>query len=201
VTKQFILAGDATFTIDTPADGHRTFRVRYNEASERWPECWFVSMLTGSDNESDYSYLGKLDRFTGQLVLTAKSKLPADSHAVRLLNRVLARVWTGDHAAYEHHGFITHHEGRCGRCGRKLTVPSSIESGIGPECAKQMAGELLEPPAEEDFTLAIQKRERDEEEARCRYKMERDEARKQEVAKMVRDPNCSDEAILTAIRR
>ena len=27
------------------------------------------------------------------------------------------------------------HEGRCARCNRKLTVPSSIESGFGPECA------------------------------------------------------------------
>jgi hypothetical protein len=27
-----------------------------------------------------------------------------------------------------------HHEGRCGRCGRTLTVPESIESGFGPEC-------------------------------------------------------------------
>lgn len=27
------------------------------------------------------------------------------------------------------------HEGRCGRCGRRLTVPESIESGFGPECA------------------------------------------------------------------
>ena len=27
------------------------------------------------------------------------------------------------------------HEGRCGRCGRKLTVPASIERGLGPVCA------------------------------------------------------------------
>jgi hypothetical protein len=26
------------------------------------------------------------------------------------------------------------HEGRCGRCGRKLTVPESIHNGYGPEC-------------------------------------------------------------------
>jgi hypothetical protein len=26
------------------------------------------------------------------------------------------------------------HEGRCGRCGRALTVPESVERGIGPEC-------------------------------------------------------------------
>ena len=27
------------------------------------------------------------------------------------------------------------HEGRCGKCGRKLTVPESLTSGLGPECA------------------------------------------------------------------
>ena len=32
-------------------------------------------------------------------------------------------------------GFEFWHEGKCGRCGRKLTVPESIEAGIGPECA------------------------------------------------------------------
>jgi hypothetical protein len=31
------------------------------------------------------------------------------------------------------------HEGRCGRCGRRLTVPESIESGLGPECATKAA--------------------------------------------------------------
>jgi hypothetical protein len=27
-------------------------------------------------------------------------------------------------------------EGKCGKCGRALTVPSSILTGIGPECSK-----------------------------------------------------------------
>jgi hypothetical protein len=31
-------------------------------------------------------------------------------------------------------GLEVWHEGRCGRCNRKLTVPASIESGFGPEC-------------------------------------------------------------------
>jgi hypothetical protein len=30
------------------------------------------------------------------------------------------------------------HEGKCCRCGRKLTVPASIASGIGPECATKI---------------------------------------------------------------
>jgi hypothetical protein len=29
-----------------------------------------------------------------------------------------------------------YHNGRCAKCGRTLTVPASIESGIGPECSK-----------------------------------------------------------------
>jgi hypothetical protein len=31
-------------------------------------------------------------------------------------------------------GWEFRHEGRCGRCGRTLTVPESIDSGFGPEC-------------------------------------------------------------------
>lgn len=27
------------------------------------------------------------------------------------------------------------HEGRCGRCGRKLTTPASVDTGFGPHCA------------------------------------------------------------------
>lgn len=31
------------------------------------------------------------------------------------------------------------HEGKCGKCGRTLTVPSSIATGIGPECIKSIS--------------------------------------------------------------
>lgn len=137
VSKMFLLAGNAVFTIDTPDDGHRTYRVRRSE-SKQYGTKLFVSMLTGPNNEEDYTYLGVLDEFTGFVRTTAKSSFPQDAKPVRLLNRVLARVWTNDHAAYEQHGYSTQHEGRCGRCGRTLTVPESVDSGIGPECAEKM---------------------------------------------------------------
>lgn len=144
LTKQFILAGDATFTIECPPEvaanhrPHYTYRVQKVEANDRWPEAWFVKTLTGPDNESSYTYLGKLDPFTSEVKLTAKSCDGPDAFRYRILNRVLARVWCDDHAAYEEAGYKLHHEGRCGRCGRKLTVPESVESGIGPECAKKL---------------------------------------------------------------
>lgn len=137
ISKQFVLAGDATFTIETP-DGHHTFKVQHVEATDRWQESYFVKMLVGADNTADYAYIGKLDAFTGQVATTAKSKLPQEHRTIRVLNRILARVWCDDHNAYEQHGYATHHEGKCGRCGRKLTTPASVKSGIGPECAKIM---------------------------------------------------------------
>lgn len=144
VSKEFVTAGNATFTVECPANSpkpHYTFKVRLKEADGKYPEAYFVSMLTGSDNESDYSYVGKLDTFTGQVALTKASKLTPESYAFRLLNRILARIWGDDHAAYQQHGYKTHHEGKCCRCGRRLTVPSSIESGWGPECIKIAAQE------------------------------------------------------------
>lgn len=142
ISKDFVLAGDATFTVELPAGAgptHHTYRVQKVEASDRWPEAYFVKLLTGPDNRADYTYLGKLDPHTSEVRPTGRSTFRPDSFPVRLLSRVLARVWGDDHAAYEQHGYATHHEGRCGRCGRALTVPESIESGIGPECAKIMA--------------------------------------------------------------
>jgi hypothetical protein len=147
VSQVYILAGSATFTIGLPAAGvagsersHYTYRVRRIEATNRYPEAFFVDLLVGPDNTDDYAYMGKLDPFTGQVAATAKSAIRfSNSLALRLLNRVLARVWSDDHAAYELHGYTTQHCGHCGRCGRLLTTPDSVSSGFGPECRKIVA--------------------------------------------------------------
>lgn len=129
VTKQFVLAGNATFTVRMPSGAHRTYKVLHPENKP-----FFVFLLTGPDNTSDYKYLGLLVPETGVMVSTKKSCADRESFVARLLNRILAKIWIEDHAAYEEHGFTTHYEGRCGRCGRKLTTPESVEQGFGPEC-------------------------------------------------------------------
>lgn len=138
LTKKFILAGQAIFTVECPDGKHYTYRVERVEANDSWPEAWFCGLLTGPDNTSDYSYIGKLDPLTSEVRHTKKSFVPVDAFSFRLVNRVLARLWSGDAAAIEKHGYKVHHEGRCGRCGRALTVPSSVESGFGPECIKKV---------------------------------------------------------------
>ncbi|MDE2095757.1 MAG: hypothetical protein KGL39_00750 [Patescibacteria group bacterium] len=139
ISKKFLLAGNAIFTIESVNPNYRphyTYRIQKVEASDRWKESYFVKLLAGPDNTSDYIYLGKLDTFTGQVIVTAKSERQKETFPFRLLNRILARVWADDHTAYEQYGYQTHHAGRCGRCGKVLTVPTSIETGLGPECQK-----------------------------------------------------------------
>ena len=145
ITREFITAGKATFTLECPAgfqgNPHYTFKVRGKELDDNsGNKIFFVSLLAGPDNSSDYAYLGVLNSETGEVRLTKASKFNEDTLVVRLLRRVTARIWAGEEQAIEDAGFKLHHEGRCCRCGRRLTVPSSIESGIGPECAQIMAG-------------------------------------------------------------
>ena len=156
ITKEFILSGQAIFTVECPksfqdatgAPAHYTYRIRHNAASDRWPESYFAQLLTGPDNTRNFTYLGKVGKDHGELWLTAKSKMGEGATAVCLLKRVLARIFAGQGDQIEAAGFQVHHEGRCGKCGRRLTVPESITTGIGPECAKSLG--LDRGPTEEE---------------------------------------------------
>ena len=138
ITKNFVTAGNSIFTLEIPGDWaaqhgcrpHYTFRVRKKDGQR---PVFFVSILSGPDNTKDYQYVGIL--VDGRVKTTAKSRLHQTSTPVRLLNWSLQLVWEGDTSPIEQAGFRLHHEGRCGRCGRRLTVPESIETGLGPECA------------------------------------------------------------------
>ena len=149
-------AAHVGFVVDAPLEHLKVDRIDPKEETGRYIEkvmagrgkdlddgsggkIFFVSLLTGPQNESDYSYIGVLNPKTGEVRLTKASKFSEGTMVVRLLRRTLARVWAGEQEAIEAAGFRVHHEGRCCRCGRTLTVPSSVESGIGPECAEMMA--------------------------------------------------------------
>jgi hypothetical protein len=69
------------------------------------------------------------------VALTKGSKFTDDAWPVRLLRRSMARVWEGKGGEVEKAGFRIMHDGHCSVCGRKLTTPESLDSGIGPVCA------------------------------------------------------------------
>ncbi len=132
--KQFVLAGNATFTLASKKTGKRyTFKVQKSKPSQSGaPFVWFVKTLYGSDNTSDYAYVGMIkDEKFG---LTKKSQYTLESPQVRAFDFVWGNLTKGQINPNTEFW----HEGHCGRCGRLLTVPHSIETGIGPECAKLM---------------------------------------------------------------
>jgi hypothetical protein len=126
---QFILAGKATFTVKSEATGeHLTFQVR-NWKKAKHGTLHFVSVRTGND----FASIGAV-RDRNSFSLGNRADLPYDDKRVRGFRYVFehlqnnrippkCEIW---------------HEGTCGRCGRALTHPDSIASGIGPECASKM---------------------------------------------------------------
>ena len=124
---KFALAGNATFTIVSKNSGVRfTYRVRACEDNE---SLHFVQVLTGPDNGSDFTYLGTIRR--GVYFHGKKSRISAQAPSATAFDWFWRRLSASRLPLDQVDVF---HEGRCGRCGRPLTVPSSIESGFGPDC-------------------------------------------------------------------
>lgn len=121
----FILAGKAIVTfLNTQTENRFTFKIKKAKDSS----IYFVSVLTGTDS---YQYAGTLS--DGVFRVGKKSKISADAQSIRVFDYVTKKL-----KANTLPDFIEiWHEGRCGRCGRALTVPSSIKSGLGPECIKR----------------------------------------------------------------
>lgn len=134
--KRFMLAGNATVTLKSLKTGtHFTFKISERKEGDG---TLFVGVLTGPDNETDYRYLGYIRRgvlFVGRTMRKPNDVLPTAPSAK-------AFRWTYEQLAKGKMppDLRVYHEGRCGRCGRKLTNPVSIATGIGPECAGRMEG-------------------------------------------------------------
>lgn len=134
ITKEFVLAGRAVFTVENASGEYYTFRVGHKEANGQWPETWFLSLLTGRDNENDYTYLGILTP-SGEIKLTRKSPFQADAKPIKVASWAIRQVWSQNQLP---EGYKIRHEGKCCRCGRTLSTPESLNSGWGPECRKKI---------------------------------------------------------------
>jgi hypothetical protein len=129
--KNFILAGKAIFTVENESTGNR-FTYKVNKHAEK--DLHFVSLLSGPNNDEDYVYLGTIfDKETFKK--TKSAKISEDAQSFKVFRYIWARLLQ-EAGLPEQIRFW--HEGRCCRCGRRLTVPESIERGIGPECASKI---------------------------------------------------------------
>lgn len=134
--NRYIQGGNATITIVSRVSGER-YTLKFSRPDplpNRKRPIW-VSMLSGPDNESDYVFLGTLwDNDGAYAYSPGKSRLPPDAKPVMLLKWLARLLSFGYDSEQINKQAEVFHEGKCGRCGRKLTVPESIYTGFGPEC-------------------------------------------------------------------
>jgi len=137
ISKEFLLAGNATFTVSNPEGKHYTFKVANPKhdmgislSGVKRPAPYFISVLTGPDNTNNYTYLGMV--VENHVKLTKASKYTMGSTIYRVANWAVMGILKGGELP---DGYSISHAGSCGRCGRKLTTPKSIELGLGPVCA------------------------------------------------------------------
>ena len=135
-TVRFMLAGNAHVTFQSAKTGTRfTYRVRVapdREEGQGGPS-HFVAVMTGPDNEGSYEYLGCIYR--GRAYAHGrKSRIGDDAPSAV----AFAWAWSRLVAGKMPPKLAIYHEGRCGACGRRLTTPESISTGLGPVCAGRL---------------------------------------------------------------
>lgn len=138
---RFVQAGKATMTFVSKKTGARfTFRFARPEPVPGQRRPTWVSLMSGPDNESSYEFLGTVweDLSWGLTYKHSfKSRVKESAPSVVALKWLVAQlggVLRGQESRLLEQAEVWH-EGRCARCGRKLTVPESIATGFGPECA------------------------------------------------------------------
>ena len=123
---KFIFAGKSIVTFLNTKTGNRfTFKTKAAKDSN----LFFVSVLT---NPETYTYIGTC--IEGNYKHGCKSVVSQDAQSVKVFDFVLAKLVLGTLPDFVE----VWHEGHCGKCGKRLTVPSSIENGLGPECIKTL---------------------------------------------------------------
>lgn len=127
--RDFLFAGNATITLKSKkTDTHFTYKIRKSEDGK----LFFVRLLVSPE---EYRYLACI--FADKpyhLHHSAKSCSSIGAPSFQAMAYALKHIY----ADTIPDALEIRHEGACGRCGRALTHPDSIDRGIGPECSKLM---------------------------------------------------------------
>jgi hypothetical protein len=123
VTAQTRTIPNGYYTVEFPNGDYRTLKVSPWESRG----IQMVSYLCGPDNTTDYKGFAELDG--------TASRLWRNFREDTILARALDILTAAEDRSALTEGFARR-SGRCSRCGRVLTVPSSLNAGLGPECAK-----------------------------------------------------------------
>lgn len=134
VARNFLFAGHATFTLRSVRTGTRfTYRLDKKKDGDTLylkvlcaPDVWkFSGALYMQADTHKYAYHN-----------SKSSQLHALAPSIKAFDWFIRHLQEAD--GHFHPQLELWHEGKCGKCGRALTVPESIATGLGPDCAASM---------------------------------------------------------------
>lgn len=130
--KEYCMGGRAVVTLLSPATKvHHTYYFLKPRNEDVFPDD--VRFVYAVHAEQKLFYLGMIEQ--DKFRLTRASRF--DNHTdivkgARYIMRMMADSRTLDRMEL-------YHEGICSVCGRALTNPKSLKSGIGPKCRKRIS--------------------------------------------------------------
>jgi Family of unknown function (DUF6011) len=141
INSRFLFAGKATFVCENAKGDHFTYRV--SSVENEWPRgsgkkqtTYFLNVKAPggkrwpNGSQSPWRYIGILNT-NGTIKLTGKSEFKNGDQLYSVAVWAITQVLEGNLLP---DGYKIRHAGKCGRCNRELTDPTSISRGIGPDC-------------------------------------------------------------------
>lgn len=124
---KFMFSGKSVVTfLNTKTKNRFTYKIKQAKDSN----LFFVSVLTGPDQ---YTYIGTC--VEGKFKHGKKSTITEGAQSVKVFTYMLKNLISDTVEDF----LEVWHEGFCGKCGKRLTVPSSILNGLGPDCIKKLS--------------------------------------------------------------
>jgi hypothetical protein len=135
---KFIFAGNSTVTfLNINTKNRFTYHVKMSKDGS----VYFVSVLTNTEN---YEYIGIV--VNNHYTHGKKSNISYSAQSVKVFEYILSKLKSNTLPDF----IEIWHEGKC---GRPLTVPESIDIGIGPECLKKLSSPEFKKSLKRDSML------------------------------------------------
>lgn len=125
---RFMVAGNAVFRFTNQANG-KQFVYKVKQAGDE--ARWNVMVRCEFEGERDFGYIGMIA--SRQFRHTKRSIFSDESDEFDMFEYLFLHVIRGKQLPKNRE---FEHMGRCGRCGRLLVEPDSVERGLGPKCAE-----------------------------------------------------------------
>lgn len=131
---KFLLAGKSEFTMVSNKTNNRITYKLIKKESKRDKGKYIYWLSTKSGNNYVYDGVVYYDDNNNVFRFSKGKKGNTNSNEINI--KAILYVINKLHRGIYDIEVDIYHVGRCGRCGKKLTTPESIITGLGPVCAK-----------------------------------------------------------------